>query len=140
MSSCKKHMRPLGKYLQDLDCRFHFCFFSQSCNKNLKSSMTFNKIRDNYAPSGTTARQTKKQFICNHLSEATVCRVVCYKSTTSGAGDGKLTATYELYQLKVSQLRPSSWYSLSVLPFLYSLEASSCFQSAAGGRSYTQMV
>ena len=45
--------------------------------------------------------------------------------------------TYELYQLKVSQLRPSSWYSLSALLFLYSLEPSSFFQSAAGGRSCT---
>lgn len=48
--------------------------------------------------------------------------------------------TYELYQLKVSQLRPSSWYSLSALPFLYSLEPSSFFQSAAGGRSWTQFI
>lgn len=46
-----------------------------------------------------------------------------------------LVATYELYQLKVSQLRPSSWYSLSALPFLYSLELSSFFQSAPRGRS-----
>lgn len=46
-----------------------------------------------------------------------------------------LTDTYELYQLKVSQLRPSSWYSLSALLFLYSLEFSSFFQSAARGRS-----
>lgn len=48
--------------------------------------------------------------------------------------------TYELYQLKVSQLRPSSWYSLSALPFLYSLEPSSFFQSAAGGRSWKQFI
>lgn len=48
--------------------------------------------------------------------------------------------TYELYQLKVSQLRPSSWYSLSALPFLYSLEPSSFFQSATGGRSWTRLI
>lgn len=40
----------------------------------------------------------------------------------------------------MSQLRPSSWYSLSALPFLYSLEPSSFFQSAAGGRSWTQSI
>lgn len=51
----------------------------------------------------------------------------------------QLIVTYELYQLKVSQLRPSSWYSLSALPFLYSLELSSFFQSAAEGRSLTQV-
>lgn len=49
-----------------------------------------------------------------------------------------LKVTYVLYQLKVSQLRPSSWYSLSALPFLYSLELSSFFQSAARGRSCTR--
>lgn len=41
---------------------------------------------------------------------------------------------YLLYQLKSSQLTPSSWYSLSVLPFLYSLVSSSFFHELAAGR------
>lgn len=42
--------------------------------------------------------------------------------------------TYLLYQLKSSQLTPSSWYSLSVLPFLYSLDSSNFFHELADGR------
>lgn len=38
--------------------------------------------------------------------------------THSDVGKIKLMWTYELYQLKLSQLRPSSWYSLSALLFL----------------------
>lgn len=44
--------------------------------------------------------------------------------------------TYLLYQLNKSQLSPSSWYSLSWLPFLYSLDWSIFFQILEGGRSF----
>lgn len=47
-------------------------------------------------------------------------------------------STYLLYQLKSSQLTPSSWYSLSVLPFLYSLDSSNFFQELADGRVWTE--
>lgn len=46
--------------------------------------------------------------------------------------------TYLLYQLKSSQLTPSSWYSLSVLPFLYSLDSSNFFHELADGRVWTE--
>ncbi len=43
---------------------------------------------------------------------------------------------YLLYQLKSSQLTPSSWYSLSVFPFVYSLDSSNFFHELAGGRGW----
>lgn len=46
--------------------------------------------------------------------------------------------TYLLYQLKSSQLTPSSWYSLSVLPFLYSLDSSNFFHELADGRVWAE--
>ena len=45
----------------------------------------------------------------------------------------QVMAQYLLYQLKSSQLTPSSWYSLRTFPLLYSLDSSSFFHEAAGG-------
>lgn len=47
-------------------------------------------------------------------------------------------SSYLLYQLKSSQLTPSSWYSLSVLLFLYSLDSSNFFQELEDGRVWTE--
>lgn len=80
-----------------------------------------------------TCGDGKKSLMLERLDQDALCYFVWIK--VCGGSD-----TYELYQLKVSQLRPSSWYSLSALPFLYSLEPSSFFQSAAGGRSWTQLI
>lgn len=46
-----------------------------------------------------------------------------------------LSSTHLLYQLKSSQLSPSNWYSLSWLPFLYSLDCSIFFHELGDGRS-----
>lgn len=55
--------------------------------------------------------------------------------TYSGLG---FCNSYLLYQLKSSQLTPSSWYSLRVLPLLYSLDSSNFFHELADGRDWAK--